>query len=281
MKFVKQTTKLVVILLLLAWMPAAEAWGNTGHQLIAIIAYRQLTPAAREKVDRLTAVLFKDKNPSARFLRASTWPDQLRYQDVTAFNHWHFIDYPWSVDGVATRPPANENVVWALNQSIQTLSSHKARYQQQAWFLAFFIHFTGDAHQPLHCINRFSRAHPNGDQGGNLVPIDSKLADNLHSYWDQGVGLWPVSLRGAALNSLAESLMQQYPPSYFARQLKQWDPAQWAQDSFHLAQTVVYPGITEHSRPSADYDKLGQTEAAKQIVLAGYRCGMLLNHMLE
>lgn len=259
-------------------MVIAPAWGwnSMGHQVMATIAYEQLTPQTRAEVDRLTHIWFKDKSGYVRFMRASTWPDQLRFQEVTAFNHWHFINTPWSVDGVAGYSPEPDNLVWALQQSLQTLGSARARYREQAFFLAFFIHLVGDAHQPLHCINRYSRAHPQGDEGGGLALIKSPIAGNLHSYWDQGLGLFSAPVGKDSVQALARDWMHRYPPERLSRELKIVDPDQWVQESFRLAQTVVYR-LPEHSRPAAEYDKLGQDVVARQIVLAGYRCAALLN----
>ena len=47
--------------------------------------------------------------------------------------------------------------------------------------LLFIIHFVGDMHQPLHCIDR-------NDRGGNKIEISingrHQREGNLHSFWD-------------------------------------------------------------------------------------------------
>lgn len=241
--------------------PLAWAWNDAGHEVVAAIAYAQLTPVARERIDRLTHVLFKEQGGYARFLHAAVWPDQLRYQDVTAFNHWHYINQP---------RPGPDNVVWALQQSMQILASPRVHAREQAFFLAFFVHLIGDVHQPLHCIGR--------DAGGTLTPVMSPLADNLHSYWDQGLGLFAPPVSRDAVQRWATAWIQNYPQGRLASEIKVQDPQRWAQAGLQLAQTVAFT-LSAHSRPTAAYTELGQATAERQIVLAGYRCATLLNQI--
>jgi hypothetical protein len=58
---------------------AAHAWGTEGHQVIALIADKQLTAAARAEVDRLLAI-----EPGATLASISTWPDEHRSPQTAA-----------------------------------------------------------------------------------------------------------------------------------------------------------------------------------------------------
>jgi hypothetical protein len=51
--------------------------------------------------------------------------------------------------------------------------------------MRLLIHYAGDIHQPLHCTSRIDKNYPQGDFGGNTVPIATR--DNiteLHAVWD-------------------------------------------------------------------------------------------------
>lgn len=284
-----QLVQLLAACLVACFCTSALAWDATGHRLIASIAYQQLTSVTKAKVDRLTAVLLKQDEPKnqqqqkplARFLQASVWPDQLRAEGVTAYNSWHYINFPLMLAKVRARPINRENVVWAIGQSEQVLASSRASSIQQAEFLAFLIHFVGDVHQPLHCVTRYSRQYPRGDQGGNLFNIKTQWTDNLHQYWDQGVGLFDqpserYPLSDQAVSVLAAKISKQYPVKGFADELKQTDPKQWAEESYQIAKHQAYR-LKANSRPSANYVKLGQQTVARQIALSGYRLAALLN----
>lgn len=261
----------------------ALAWDSTGHRLIAAIAYQQLTPAARQQIDALTKTLDPDYPALSRFYYAATWADQIRNQDINAFNSWHFINYPFSVDGTPGQPPDPENVVWAINQSQQVLASTKASQYEKSIFLRFLLHFVGDVHQPLHCVQRYSKAFPNGDRSGNLVPINNRYAPNLHAYWDQGLGAFRLPhkrypLSNKQITQLAAQLSATYPRQYFGARINDMQPADWAKESFQLAAQFVY-NVPANRQLTQDYIQQGQKITAEQIVLAGYRLANALNQL--
>lgn len=258
----------------------ALSWNNAGHQVIAAIAYQNLNPATKNVIDELTREMFTARYGDQRFMLASAWADIIRYHDVQAFNTWHFINYPYSMDGNLGQPAAKENVVWAIQQSIQSLASPKANRQEKALFLKFLVHFVGDIHQPLHCATLYSKAYPQGDKGGNLFPIQSFLGDNLHVFWDRGGGLLYRKMhknrRFRMIREMADQLSQEYPQSFFKIQLADSNPDSWARESFTLAKNVAYK-IQPNTTPSKEYVKTSQKITKKQLVLAGYRLAQLLN----
>src|SRR3954464_4971757 len=96
-------------LLLVAFCSSALAWSGEGHMVIAAIAYKELTPEAKTKVNALLKShpdYSKWTNSFAGdfagmdmetyvFLRASPWPDEIR-RKKNSYDHpqWHYIDYP-------------------------------------------------------------------------------------------------------------------------------------------------------------------------------------------
>ncbi|MCP4475865.1 MAG: S1/P1 nuclease [Gammaproteobacteria bacterium] len=159
----------------------AFAWNSNAHRVIAEIAWDNLTVPARAQVGCLVQK-FQHSWPRVRsFQQMATWPDTLKAQGVTAFNQWHFIAQPFSNDSGRALPKINdENGVWAVQQGMAVLMDGSRDPAMQAWFLAFVTHIVGDLHQPLHTITRVSRAHPQGDLGGNLFMIHYPGASNRH-----------------------------------------------------------------------------------------------------
>jgi hypothetical protein len=62
------------------------AWGSKGHQVIALIAEKNLTPAARAEVDRLLAL-----EPGETLASISTWADEHRSPQTAP---WHYVNFP-------------------------------------------------------------------------------------------------------------------------------------------------------------------------------------------
>lgn len=251
------------------------AWSAPAHQVIAQIAYDNLNSETRDQVDQWLA-------PES-FIMASVWADRIKGQDIHAFDDWHFINQPFSPDGSSPDHAINkQNVVWAIKQSQRVLQSRRAPFQQKAMFLRFLIHFVGDVHQPLHCVSRVTKAHPEGDFGGNLYNIRYPHAKSLHQLWDKSLGLFDAfyQTRGAKKKRLikewARELQHAYPPDKLQTKVRDLHPEHWAQESFSLAKTFVY-NTPEYGAPSAAYLKKGREIAGQQIALAGYRLAGVLN----
>lgn len=50
--------------------------------------------------------------------------------------------------------------------------------------LRLLITYVGNAHQPLHNLERVDKEHPEGDHGGYLFPLESRgYVKNLHDLW--------------------------------------------------------------------------------------------------
>lgn len=259
----------------------AFCWDSTGHRIISAIAYADLTPKAKQKIDSLTLLLDPAYPPLARFLYVSTLPDKWRQNDKQKLSGWHFIDRPWSVDGTPTHPPQTPTLVDMMQENRAILTSTTHSDTEKARALAYVIHLTQDAHQPLHGINRFSREFPQGDRGGNLFPIQAKFADNLHAYWDQSARQIGQNRKHYPFNNkevlqLAAAIQADYPKDFFKERLNDFSALHWTTESYVIAQQKVYD-IVPGSKPSTVYKKMLREIAAQQMALAGYRLASLLN----
>ena len=74
----------------LAAAGTAQAWGDVGHEVTALIAYRHLTPTAKKNLDALLAA-DPDTLTKKSFAARATWADQYRNAHRETAN-WHFVD---------------------------------------------------------------------------------------------------------------------------------------------------------------------------------------------
>lgn len=276
--------KFIFILLLLSVTSYSYGWNAMGHRVIAQIAYDHLQPKAKQQVNQLIDFLANEYPYNSTFQTAAVWADSLRQDDVNTFNQWHFINLPFSSDGTATIAETTPNILWAITQSENVLTSVHSNQFEKAFFLRFLIHLVGDAHQPLHCINYFSKNFPQGDGGGNLFTITNSSVGNLHALWDNGLGLFDIKacffgkFKFRRTNCLVDQIEKIYPSSYFAAKAQDLNAQHWVQESFTLAQKIAYK-IQLNTEPSPQYIQQTQTIASQQLALAGYRLANLLNQL--
>jgi S1/P1 Nuclease len=296
-----------------------NAWWDGGHETVAYVAYQRLTPATRKRVDALlqrnpmyaswTQGIAADKQGLVAFVKAATWPDCIKssicmtgyasdggdvppgnptdaqnigYDDHLMHKYWHFVDVPYSA-GAPGQPPKEPNAlteIKLLTDAIGTDESDDLKSYDVVWL----EHLVGDIHQPLHATSRFTKNHPNGDAGGNLVALCAKpCRDELHAYWDGLLGDAPMI---EALTTIGNQLLKRNKPAAAA----ETDPAKWVDESFALAKSSVYvapisddndPGQTISARPDATYGTASLRVAKNQALLAGYRLAELLNTHLK
>jgi S1/P1 Nuclease len=260
---------LVAAVVILTASSRAFAWIDTGHRIVSLVAWADLTPAAksaisqilqqhpRYKQDLLNGLPDGADQPETdrfAFEIASTWPDLVRsYSNPmhAAYNHpnWHYIDIPYCLGGVTphvdpdTRPGPH-NVIEALTKNTADLRSPGVAAKDKAIALCWVLHLCGDIHQPLHCVSLFSPQFPNGDQGGNALFIlrdppypDSRM--KLHLLWDELPGQYKNE---EVMADFAAGL--RLDPRYSRTALKDaiavTDFATWANESHDLAIHYAY-----------------------------------------
>lgn len=269
------------------------AWWCTGHMVVASIAQQQLSTATQavvqEYLDNLPQNLVHEIGTSIE--ENACWADDEWWTyGLTAMFNWHFLDQPYNPDGMMNIIEyAPGNVLWAAQQAINTLSSPQRASApfETGLMLRYLVHLVGDMHQPLHVSCMFSDEYPQGDQGGNLVPIefDSDIVE-LHALWDACMGYMEATL-SRPLNSssidiiqqFVEEITEEFPRSALAEELAVTNMTVWTTTNFKIAAGYVYPGITPGQHPTADYLAGGWTIAKRQIALAGYRLGDILESL--
>lgn len=285
--FYRAISTALLLLTLLSPSPLC-GWWDGGHMTVAQIAYWELTPEAREKVDALAAMYESEYPEYANPIALATWMDALRGQDFCLFDTWHYTTIPYDPEGLLSIADRAEieawnggrDAVWALNVADYILSSDKTTDQQKAFMLAAALHIIADIHQPLHTTSKYSEEHPHGDRGGNYTPVPWS-DDRLHAYWDSGFGRFP-NVRGPfsaqdyqAIADFALDIMMDYPRDSLVA-VGNGDPMIWALESHNLAETVAY-NFPDGEAAEAQYLETAYPIACERIALAGYRLANLLN----
>lgn len=292
--------------------PAAWAWGDVGHEVVALVTQANVNPKAGAEVARLLATdhdAFKMRDgqmTSDTFARQATWADYYRDsqraggktpEQIHSY-FWHFVDielnggslenacfgFPQPAPGVpASLGTDPDCVVNKIEQFAAELASPATPDAEKLLALKFLMHFVGDLHQPLHSSD-------NLDRGGNAEQAVVNATTNaLHFHWDVTF----VQMIGAAAGAqntdpaaIAAALRQ---PSALEQQ--QWlappAPRTWALEAYHLAQSYAYNlpapttqnGKTVYVLPPS-YINAAVTVASDQLLKAGYRLAAVLNTAL-
>ena len=303
---------LLYVLFLLFWPAAAQAWGCKGHQTVALIAEKHLTPETRQWVEKLLS-----ENPIDPKLNrycggavrdamadSSTWADDVRGERKNG--PWHYIDIPRGSKRGPIEPfcGAAGCVTKALSEQLAILKDKNADAVKRADALRYVIHFVGDLHQPLHTIT-------NADEGGNCVPLkyfrrnvhehNHSFSPNLHSIWDTAIP--ERDAEGADSSEYADTL-----DALFAADIEGWQKAgihveDWVWEGYDFAENVVYgdlipkiaiePNVAVHSCSDDNnigerllrhnigageaYQEKAAPVAERRIAEGGIRLAMILN----
>ena len=271
-------------------------WWEAGHMTVALIAKGQLTPAATKSVQEILAFAFDGDQGEDPFLFASVWPDLIKDKGLRTMDSWHYVNFVFAPKRlVSARATAylqggeSSQVVAITDQCLKTLRNPQAGKWEKAFMLRWLIHLVGDIHQPLHCATLYTAQFKAGDLGGIKFALPLKDTPNLHFLWDSGLGAIP-NLRyfeysekpdhapSEALRHAAKAMMESVPRVKLP-QLLNPEVQAWAVESFGLAKTVAYAGITPGQTPSVDYLAKSRLVVTQQLALAGYRLADLLNEL--
>jgi S1/P1 Nuclease len=310
---------LSVLSLVGTFTSSCYAWNSTGHEVVAQIAYDQLSPQARAAVfavlrnhPRLNEDLLSDSDRAqdtglAMFLRAATWPDMVRFFTnplMHTENHpkWHYMDFPFELDGVQGPMPDVHwnghsdpaNLPQAMDKMLAELKDPTTPKDRKAIDMCWVEHLVGDIHQPLHATSLFSKEFPRGDQGGNQVFVKNakNVSMPLHTYWDDVVGM---ALDYNSIRKIADRIEAEHPAAQLKDQVSDPSLIDWAKESFETAKSVVYmngtlPHVTKteaisdpNSVPvlSAEYQEQSIATADMRIALAGGRLAALLEQVAK
>jgi hypothetical protein len=211
-----------------AMAPPSVAWGPDGHRVVCAVAWDDLKPETRAKVQELLDIKSRDE-----FAELCNWADEYRNTHPET-GAWHVIHVPkdaLAIDMARDCPAPKSCIVDQLNRNIETLRGSAAK-ADKATALKFVMHFVGDLHQPLHIGLAADRG--GADIKGMLLgkPI------SLHDVWDTGL----LESRGVPWQQTVTDI--QRGTSGLDRQLRaKGTPLEWAnevRDYTRMPQTDYY-----------------------------------------
>lgn len=170
----------------------AMAWGDEGHEIVALIAQAHLDPAVLKKVNGLLGA-DTDTLTAHDIAAEATWADELRNRNDNGrlnTSQWHYIDieigapdidracygHPAIPAGMAaSRGPARDCIVDKIQEFAAELADPATSAEEQIMALKFVLHFVGDIHQPLHTSD-------DHDRGGNSKRVSSGCSSLISNY---------------------------------------------------------------------------------------------------
>ena len=266
--------QLLALLAALTFATPAFPWWEQGHQAVALIAERNLTPEAAAHVKALLAIdpghsdmasvaVWLDDLREVHYHKGRLADDPLAHRISDAFPRnfeWHYMDQPlgttrYELDG----PFSNRSdPVHMLREAIAVLEGRsKSLPPEVALFM--IVHLVGDIHQPLHTACGFfditgptpllvadpadaKARHLPTDMGGNALRSGPGPNTDLHARWD---GFRPEAFAGSKdPKALADKAAALVTPAEArtAGDYHDW-PAAWATESIVLARSA-YEGLS-------------------------------------
>ncbi|UVI39398.1 S1/P1 nuclease [Qipengyuania spongiae] len=225
----------LVLAALAALVPLpASAWGYYAHTVTGEIAQANVRPETRAGIARLLRAapqLGTPDCPLATIGDAAVWPDCLRgeYWRWAYTFAWHYQTEPITEEYSDRKNCSGGSCVSAqITRNLRILADESLPDPVRLEALAFYIHFAGDIHMPLHSGDL-------DDRGGNDRTVAYGIAPglNLHAIWDG-----PLAER--AISEARPALVRRYTEAERAA-LGGGGPADWGRESWQLARDFVYP----------------------------------------
>ena len=246
-----------------ALMPALGwGWSQKGHDTVAHIAERHLTPAAAAAVDSLLE--------GKSLVYWANWLDNASHTPEYEYSKtWHYknIDADETYDKSYVNPKGD--ILRALEAQTALLSDPSASAKDKTLALKMVTHLMGDLHQPMH-MGHYT------DLGGNKIDVKFFDTDrNLHSVWD---------------GSLVES-GHKWSYTEWADQIDRATPAleaillegtinDWGRETYSLC-SEVYATTPEGTRIEYNYIAKWTPIIEQQLLKGGLRLAHLLNQAFD
>lgn len=230
-------------------------FSDLGHKMVAAAAWEQLTPFARQSVERILG------SGEKRFIEASTWADRIKSnEDFNYLKPLHYVNMPKNAQTyVRSRDCKNDRcVVEAIKSFSRIVKTGSDKEKTLA--LRMLIHLIADVHQPLH-------AGLYEDRGGNWYEIKYQGKSlSLHKFWDNHlVKRFDKQVTSGAQKILANQIS-----------VSAGSPAKWAEESHAIAVSSVYL-VRENQALSEEYLAMADSLLEKQLSRAAWRLAMHLN----
>jgi S1/P1 Nuclease len=226
----------------------AWAWGNQGHEIVAIIAADNLSPSVRVQVARILTTASDTASLEKAMAAASVRPDTEFREEDRSTAPWHYIDICLQDrrSDLPARCPDGGCVTAKLDEYANRLKERNYDQWGAAGDLAFLIHLVADIHQPLH-------AATDADKGGNCIAVESHPhARNLHAAWDTAIVYrLEDTVDSGSPEATAHKLEQLYVSQKDADAWKPGGTNDIAWESNQLARTQIYQALRIPVEPAS------------------------------
>ncbi len=247
----------------------ALAWSADGHRAVCMIAWEQMTDAAKKGVVELL-----DITSEKEFTESCLWADEIAKSRPEVAG-WHGISLPKAERAfdLARDCPAKTSCSVAQVEKHAAILKSAAPKGEKAEALKFLAHLIGDLHQPL---NIAFTDHLSGRQISGMF---HGLPSNLHVVWDHG-------LLGTFVTPGKDGAKIIFDVSAWTGRLYGADkktPLSWANETLWVtvAPPTGYLGNQGGDFFGDRYIRQNRSIAVEQIDKAGVRLADMLNEALK
>lgn len=240
----------------------AFAWGQKGHDAVAEIATRHLTPATAAAIDSIL--------DGRTLVYWANWLDNASHTKPYAYTKtWHYknVDAGMTYEEAPANPAGD--AVTAIKAQIETLSNPETSKEQAELALKILTHIVGDIHQPLHM------GHAT-DLGANRIKVKFFGRDaNLHSVWDSRI---LESGHSWSYSEWADQLDRLTPDEVAA--VADGSVDDWARETLPIAETI-YNAFPDGSKLSFNEVFEWTPVVEQQLLRGGLRLARTLNSIFD
>lgn len=241
----------------------AFGWGQKGHDIVAFIAQKHLTPTTAAVMDSLL------DNKSIVYW--ANWLDNASHTAEYAYTKtWHYknIDADRDFENAPNIPEGN--IVDALYSQIAILQDSSATKDEKALALKMTVHFLGDIHQPLHMGHA-------SDKGGNRWNVKFfKNGKNLHSVWDSNL----LNSAHSWSHTEWQEEIDCLSPQDQLIIIQGGTPTSWGKETYEICKTI-YETTPESTNIEYDYIADWTPTIESQLLKGGLRLADVLNSIFD
>ena len=261
-----RTIFLGIFSLILGFSPLnLQAWGPTGHRVIAEIAQRNLNRKANKQVTKLL-----DNYPMAYW---SVWADNIKSDTTDRWTHthiWHYVNIPGDLQKQEMEQAVNDvkqaNVYSEIQLLCDVIKNKNTATDEKREALYFLIHLVGDLHQPMH-IGR------EADLGGNKITVYwFGTPTNIHAVWDSNLinnERYSYTEYTAILNRIS---------SKEKKEIQKGTAMDWLFDTYQIT-NEIYSSVKNEDKLSYAYPYKYKSTVELQLQRAGLRLAAILNQL--
>lgn len=252
----------ILSLYLITLAQTALCWGGKGHDIVAGIAWRHMTPKAKAAVTKSL--------DGYSMMYYSTWLDNARNNsDYDTTSTWHYanVDEGFTYETMTKNPKGD--VYTATTSLVEALKDKQLSDSLRTFYTKCLIHLVGDLHCPMHAGHL-------SDLGGNKWKVKWFNSEtSLHSIWDSRL---IESARPWSYTEWVENL--DVLPEGKIKQMQNGTPYIWFNETV-AASKHLYDVTPEGSNQSYQYIYDNTPMLEEQLLKGGYRLAALLNSIYK